>query len=288
MFSVSRLPKCFRCRMSLAEGIVPLVVLASLLAEPGSSLAGRRTRRSSGKPQASAPVPEKSAAKSARPTKAGAYNPADETVEMFEAMDAGQIAVKMIPKNSTEGRLFIKNKTGKPLNVRLPEAFAAMPVLAQMGAGGQGMGGGGGGGGGMGGGGMFNVPAEKEGNLKVPCVCLEHGKPEPTPRMTYTIKPIQSFTTKPGVSEMLKELGHAKIDQRAAQVAAWHLNNDMSWEQLANKKTTYSDGSSSPYFSAEELRTGMQIADQALRASEAAPKDKATKPSPGETAAKQR
>lgn len=283
MFSVSRLPKCFRSRASLAVGIVPLVVIASLLAEPGSSLAGRRARRASGKPQASTPAPEKSTSKSARPTKTGSYHPADVTVEMFEAIDAGQITVKMIPKNSTEGRIFIKNKTGKPLNVRLPEAFAAAPILAQMG---QGMGGGGGGGG-MGGGGMFNVPAEKEANVKVPCVCLEHGKPEPTPRMAYTIKPIQSFTTKPGVAEMLKELGHAKIDQRAAQVAAWHLNNDMSWEQLADKKITYSDGSSSPYFSAEELRSGMQIAEQALRASEAAPQEKGKKPSPGETVAKQ-
>jgi hypothetical protein len=32
---------------------------------------------------------------------------------------------------------------------------------------------------------MFNVPAEKEGSFKVPCVCLEHGKAEPRSQMTY-------------------------------------------------------------------------------------------------------
>lgn len=285
MLSVSRLPKCFRSRASLAAGIVPVVLIGSLLSEPATSLAGRRTRRAKGQPAASASTAETTPVKSARPTKAGAYNPADETVEMFEAVEAGQIAVKMIPKDSTEGRLFIKNKSGKPLNVRLPEAFAATPVLAQMGGGGQGMGGGGGG---MGGGGMFNVPAEKEGNVKVPCVCLEHGKPEPRPQMAYTVKPLEALTTKPGIAEMLTELGNGKIDQRAAQVAAWHLNNDMSWETLANKRIDYGDGSSSPYFTDEDLRAGMQIADQAVRAAKAGKKEATKKPSPGETAAKQR
>jgi hypothetical protein len=229
-----------------------------------------------------------------RPTKIGTYNPQDETVDLFEAMEAGQIAVRFIPKDSTQGRVFIKNNSGKPLNVKLPEAFGATQVLAQMGMGGMGMGGGGGGqgmGGGMagggGGGGMFNVPAEKEGNFKVPCVCLEHGKAEPRSQMTYTIKPIQSFTTKPGVAEMLKELGNYKIDQRSAQVAAWHLNNDMTWEQLANKRIERADGSSYPYFTPQELQAGMQIADQALTSAESSKdrQEKPKRPSPGETAA---
>jgi hypothetical protein len=231
-------------------------------------------------------------AKSARPAKVGQYDPQDETVDFFEAIDAGQITAKLIPKDSTQGRVFIKNKTDKPLNVRLPEAFAATQVLAQMGGmgggGGQGMGGGmgGGGGGGMMGGGMFNVPAEKEANFKVPCVCLEHGKAEPRQQMTYAIKPIESFTTKPGVAEMLTELGHNRINQRAAQVAAWHLNNGMSWEQLADEKIEHTYGGAEPFFSPAELREGVQIVDRSLAAAEANQKDATKKPSPGETAAK--
>jgi hypothetical protein len=291
MFSALRLPKFVRDSRLIAW-LVPVVVMAALLSEPTSSLAGRRTRRTGGKPAASAA--SEAPSKSARPTKVGTYNPSDETVEMFEAMEAGQISVKLIPKDSTQGRVFIKNKTGKPLNVRLPEAFAGVPVLAQMGMGGMGGGGGGGqgmgggmGGGGMmgGGGGMFNVPAEKEGNFKVPCVCLEHGKPEPRPQMAYSVKPIESFTTKPGVAEMLKELGNYRLDQRAAQVAAWHLNNGMSWETLANKKIERADGSSYPYFTAEELLAGKQIADEAMLAAKTEKKEETKKPSPGETAA---
>lgn len=297
MLSLSRLTKCVRAWSPTFSALVPMIVIVSLLAEPASSFAGRRTRRATAKPAASTTATEQTAAQSSRSSKISQYNPADETVDMFKAMDAGQISVRFIPKDSTQARVFIKNKTGKPLNVRLPEAFAATQVLAQgggMGMGGMQMGGGGGGqgmggGAGMGGGGMFNVPAQKEANLKVPCVCLEHGKAEPRSQMTYTIKPVESFTTKPGVAEMLKDLDNYKIDQRAAQVAAWHLNNGMSWEQLVNKRIERIDGSSYPYFSADELQRGMQISKQSLAAATATEnddKEPSKKPSPGETAAK--
>ena len=78
--------------------------------------------------------------------------PAAETVEFFAAMKAGDIEVKLIMKDSTEGTVAIKNNTKKPLSIKLPEVFATVPVAAQFGGGG--MGGGGMGGGGMGGGGM--------------------------------------------------------------------------------------------------------------------------------------
>jgi len=123
-----------------------------------------------------------------------------QAVEMFQAMRAGQIEVKFIPKDAREASVLIKNKTDKPLTVRLPDAFAATPVLAQLDGGvgtrssttgttTQALGGGWGGGmmGGMPGmgmgmgGGMWNIPPEKIAQLKVPVVCLEHGKPDPRP-----------------------------------------------------------------------------------------------------------
>ena len=58
--------------------------------------------------------------------------PTDQTVEMFAAIEKGDIAVKLIPKDSTQCRVLIENKTDKPLNVKLPEAFAGVPVLAQV------------------------------------------------------------------------------------------------------------------------------------------------------------
>ena len=224
----------------------------------------------------------------ARLTKTGSYNPADPTVEMFEAIEKGDIAVKLIPKDSTLCRVLIENKTDKPLNVKLPATFAGVPALAQFGGGGMGgrgggnrggggmggggqnqsmgggMGGGGMGGGGMGGmgggGGMFNVPPEKVGQLKVTTVCLEHGKDEPRAAIPYEIKPLESVTTKAGVEELCQSLGNGQLNQRAAQVAAWHLNNDMSWQELAAKRFSFANGTSRPYFSSAEIQGGMRIA----------------------------
>lgn len=284
MFSALPLPK-LPATWRLAAGFVFALVAVCLLGLPDSLSAAPRAKARS--PQAAKKAAAEKTAKPTRPSKMGTYNPDDETVDLFEAMDAGQIQVTFIPKNSAEARIFIKNKAKKALNVRLPKAFAAVPILAQAAGGmGMGMGGQGMGGGGMGGGGMFNIPADKEGDVKVPCVCLEHGKPEPRPKMPYAMKPIESFTTKPGVAEMLTDLGYGRIPQRAAQVAAWHLNNDMSWEELAAKRIELRDGRSYPYFTPAELLAGHQIADQAVQEAKRTNKKGTAQPTPGETAAK--
>jgi len=226
---------------------------------------------------------------------AKAPKPAPEAVEMFAAIEAGQIGVKLIPKDSTECRVLIENKTKKPLSVKLPDAFAGVPVLAQMGMGGMGgmggggmggMGGGGMGGGGQtmgggmggggmmggmggggmmgGGGGMFNVPPEKVGKFKVATVCLEHGKDEPRPAMKYEIKPIGEFTDRVQVHELCRLVGSG-MNQRIAQAAAWHLSNDMSWQQLAAKQLRFANGTRAPYFSGREIRAAMQAATMATQ-----------------------
>ena len=46
-----------------------------------------------------------------RLTKIGEYNPAAQTVEMFAAIEKGDIAVKLIPKDSTQSNVIIENKT---------------------------------------------------------------------------------------------------------------------------------------------------------------------------------
>jgi hypothetical protein len=239
------------------------------------------------------------AEQSDKPAAVGKSKPQAETVEMFDAIKDGQIAVRLIPKDSTECRVMIENKTKKPLTVKLPDAFAGVPVLAQggidgggrnrdrggtRGGGNQGFGGGMGGrmGGGMGMG-MFSVPPEKVGQFKVPTVCLEHGKDEPRPSVPYEIKPIEEFTTKPGVRELCEMLGSGQLDQRAAQAAAWNLNNDMSWQELAAKRLHSINGPSRPYFSQAELQAAMQLASGALRTAKLRQEQQQPRPSPGET-----
>lgn len=127
-----------------------------------------------------------------------------------------------------------------------------------------GNGGGGFGGGGFGGGnggGFFNVMPEKTQKVKVEGVCLDHGLEDPNPKIPYDVKPIEQYSTKPGVLTLLHMLGSGKIDQRVAQATAWHLNNDMSWEELAGKTIHHLDGRSEPYFSRKEITTAMQASE---------------------------
>ena len=60
---------------------------------------------------------------------------------MFAAIESKDIDVKLIPKDDKESRVIIKNNTRKPLTVKLPDAFAGVPVLAQARGGGAAAGG---------------------------------------------------------------------------------------------------------------------------------------------------
>ena len=68
-------------------------------------------------------------------------------VDVLEAEAQGLVAVKYVPNDSRTAQIVVRNTTKKPLTLKLPAAFAGVPVLAQMG----GMGGGGGAGFGAGG-----------------------------------------------------------------------------------------------------------------------------------------
>jgi hypothetical protein len=197
-------------------------------------------------------------------------------VEMFAAIDAGELDVVLIPRDSKRMTLQVKNKTDKPLAVRLPHAFAGVPVLAQIGPLGGPFGGGalggpfGGGGGGGGGapqavgsgfpapggfapGGIMNIPAGKVVKVKRESVCLEHGKPEPGPRVEYRIARLETVSDDPAVRELLAKFAQSGGDQRIAQIAAWHLANGMTWEQLSALTIKQFNGKHRPQFSREEI-----------------------------------
>jgi hypothetical protein len=240
--------------------------------------------------------------------------PDHDPVELFSAMENGDLEVNFVAKNSKSAMVVIKNNTKKPLSVKLPEAFGGVPVLAQFGGGGLGGGGlggglgggglggglggnqalgGGFGGGGLGGGGLggglgggglggggggfFNVEAEKAEKIKVACVCLEHGKKDPTSSIKYKIVPLASVTTNGQLTEVCKMLGRGEIDQTSAQVAAWHLANGMSFEELAAKTMRHVNGTVSAYFDARNVEMGMKIVSVAAARAEEAKKNAESK-----------
>lgn len=197
---------------------------------------------------------------------------ADGAVDLFQAINDGQIDAKLILKDAKKGNLLIKNKGKQPLQIRMPEGFAGKPVLAQLGGiAGPGLGGLAGGQGGMNqgvggvmpggvGGGLFNVPPEQLKKVPVAVVCLEHGKRDPNPRVKYEIIPIAQFTNDARIYELLSLFNSGKLSQRAVQVAAWHFSNGMSFEKLAAKTLDYANGTKKPYFSRSEIRAGYEIA----------------------------
>jgi hypothetical protein len=230
-------------------------------------------------------------------TKEKTATPAEgfEQVELFSAMESGDIEVTIVPRDSRQATVVVKNNSGKPLSVRMPEGFAGVPALAQFGnqlggggfggqggigggqfgggqqqalgggfggggLGGGGLGGGGFGGQGGGGGGFFNVEPEKAAKVKVACVCLEHGKKEPNPSVKYKLVPLAKVTSDPKIAELCKMLARGEVDQTSAQVAAWHLANGMSFEQLAAKTIRRANGQITSYFSGGNIEAGMKIA----------------------------
>jgi hypothetical protein len=182
--------------------------------------------------------------------------PAGETVDVFEAMKNKQIDVKFIAMSATKANLVIENKTNKPLTIKMPDAVAGMPVLAQVDAGTQGVGGPAGG--------PFNIAPEKTRKIEMPCVCLEHGKADPYAKIPYELKPISALSDKPEVTAMLVRYGKGDISAQVAQAAAWHLQNGMSWQELAAKEIKDGRGLKSPYFSKKELAAAMKLADGAV------------------------
>jgi hypothetical protein len=213
-----------------------------------------------------------------------------ETVEFFQAMDDGDIDVKFIARNDHEARVIITNKTNQPLHLDMPEAFAGVPVVAQIGGGGFGGGGRGGGGGGFGGGGggqqsvgggglgggggigggggggVFSIPPEETAKINTAVVCLDHGLRDPSSSRPYKIVRAEDHIQKPAVVELMKAFGKGRLNHQSVQAAAWHLNNDMSWNELAAKlQGTRRSPSRPPYFTRQQIQAGVAYATEANR-----------------------
>ncbi len=247
-----------------------------------------------------------------RPITRLTLDPSATQVALFDGIESGDLIVKMVPQNAQGGNLFIENTTDKPLTIEMPPAFVGKHVLKQFGGlggamgggggmggmGGGGMGGGGGqamgggmggggmGGGGMGGGGMggmgggaglFSIPAETIAKVPFHSVCLNYGKPDPMPKMTYEIMPIDEYTEDPALRALIAAIGKNAIHPDVAQAATWHLTDHMSWQQLAGLKHEYLGGApSEPFFTPAQLFAAQSLVGQAIAKANSTPKAEPT------------
>ncbi len=242
-----------------------------------------------------------------------------EPVNMFVAVDTGEIDVVIKTKSAAEANLMVTNNSDRPLAIEMPPAFAAAPVLRQRGGGGAGggrfrggqqggfggqggqiggggfgggqQGGGFGGGGGQqggfgggGGGGIFNIPPGRVGRIGINTVCLEHGRPDPALRMDYTVIPLESFSTDPKIFEVCRMLANDEIGQNVAQAAAWNIADELPWEFLLTKnRIERMDGSYERFFSPNQLYIAHQaVAVAAERAEARLEQQQVPTQSPGE------
>ena len=220
------------------------------------------------------------------------FDPSAEKIEFFKGMDDGQLETRFVPKDANGGFLLVTNTTGEPVTVEFPEAFVAVQVLKQFGAGLPGGGGGGGGGigggqqgggqnqnagGGLGGGGQgglgqgglggggnqqgggfFSIPPER--TVRVPYVsaCLNHGKPDPSARLEYKLVPVEEYTKDEVLTELIRMVGTGRGNQHSAQAAIWTRTDNMSWQQLAAKNVR-GILSVQYYFNAQNIQEGQMM-----------------------------
>ncbi len=217
-----------------------------------------------------------------------------QAVDLFAGIEAGSIEVRVIPRNERHVNLLVENKTPAPVTVSIPAALAAVPVLAQfdfpwpgpdqnqdrqqpqnVGLSPQRQGPGGGpwnvpGGGlwNVPGGGLFSVPPETVTRIRLTGVCLDHGLPTPRPKMPYELRPIDQVAERPEVAAVCMMLGQGEIDQVTAQLAAWHFQNAMSWDDLAALRDKAAIGTVASY-TPKQLRAAKRAAEQAKQLAEA-------------------
>ena len=72
-----------------------------------------------------------------------------------------------------------------------------------------------------------------------------------------------SFVSRPEVIELLKMFGRGELDFASAQAATWHLNNGLSWQELASKPNGRKNilGIEGSYFDIAHIHNGMKIAN---------------------------
>lgn len=209
----------------------------------------------------------------------------DEPLDLFDAMNKGAVEVKFVANSDKKGKIILTNDSEEPVQVAIPDAFAARPIVAQRGGrgggggfgrggggggGGQGVGGGGGGGRG-GGGGLFSVAPGKTQRITVDLLCLDHGKEVPNSSNPYElVEADQYLKESPETIQLLKAFGTGELNRAASQAAVWHLNSKVSWEELAAKQTgTERNIIREPYFSQEEMHMAVAYATEATRLAQA-------------------
>lgn len=113
--------------------------------------------------------------------------------------------------------------------------------------------------------GLVVMPGKSR-SVRVPTVCLQHGRPEPSQRVAYKLVTLESHSKDPRLAAVLEALARGEIPQKVAQAAAWHIANGLTWERLASEKIDHAGGDpDEPFFAGWELQAAFRVVEAATK-----------------------
>lgn len=232
-------------------------------------------------------------------------------VDLFDGIEQSQIDVRLVAQNANAGRIFITNKTDKPLSVSIPKGLVGVQILPQFNGNGFGnqngfgqgtfggglnqggqtgqaqavggnaspLGGGGFPGGGNNGGfpgmqggpGFFSIPPEKTVQIAMNSVCLNYGRREPHAGMKYQLTRAETVYTDPALIQLLEDYS-PRTNRDVQQAAAWHLANGLSWDQIAQLTDQKVPGNPTALFTAQTVQSARGLVEQTKKIAAERPK----------------
>jgi hypothetical protein len=220
---------------------------------------------------------------------------APQAAELFAAIGRGAVEAKVVVRDQYNARVILRNKTGAPLTLRIPDTFAARPILAQQGffgltgptagrsqpqpqavsgpfgsqSGNQGFNAGSGQGGRngnfFGNGNVFNIPPESVRSIPVSCFCVELGKPNPRSIHPYELVKFEEVGGDPQLAAVFERYARGDLDQVAVQAAVWHLSDDESWDELGKLSRPIALNADEPVFTRRQLQLARELVAYAAR-----------------------
>jgi hypothetical protein len=187
---------------------------------------------------------------------APAAEPVTETIDVLAAKRAGELTVELRGQGQEKVRMVLKNTSAKRLNVVLPPGLVAASATGQ---GFQSMG--------LGApeneanafGAFRSAPAEsgfrsiapvdntpastvtvpvgQQVELALTAVCLNYGRPTPTPRDKFELMDVDSYSADPRVRKALRSLATLGTSRGVAQATMWHLCNGLPFEFMGAQKS---------------------------------------------------
>lgn len=124
-------------------------------------------------------------------------------------------------------------------------------------------------------GGFATIPPGKSIQLQLRTVCLNYGRPEPHQRLTYRLTPVEKYSSDPVLAELL-ESDSPRTDNEVLQAAAWHVANNLTWQQLAQLPDRQLHGTSAKLFNVRQLQAAQALLERVQK--QAAQRPQPTEP----------